>query len=145
MGCDPVTWTWKWLQSACHLKLRQRCVPSSVWWATTGGSSKGMHALHTHSANIWLKKGASRNSEWVSFTEDALKAFETLKQACITSPFVLLLPTQNHSCWILMHPRMDWWQCCHRSRQGGGTTLLPMAAEPLHLTRRTTTQLSSSF
>ena len=31
-------------------------------------------------------EGASRKSEWVSLSEDALKAFETLKQACMTAP-----------------------------------------------------------
>ena len=30
MECDLVTWTWKLLQSACHLSLIQRCAPS---WA----------------------------------------------------------------------------------------------------------------
>ena len=44
-------------QSACHLKLTLRCMPFMVWWATTGGSSRGLHALHSHSVNIWLEKG----------------------------------------------------------------------------------------
>ena len=57
MGCDPVTWTWKQLQNVCCLKLTWGCVPFSVWWATTGDSSKGSHALHNHSANILLRKG----------------------------------------------------------------------------------------
>ena len=43
MGCNPVTQTWKQSQIACCLKLTQRCMPSSVWRATTGGSSKGLH------------------------------------------------------------------------------------------------------
>ena len=34
------------------------------------------------------REGASRNSEQVSLTEDALKAFKTLKQACITAPIL---------------------------------------------------------
>ena len=31
-------------------------------------------------------EGASRKSEWVSLSEDALEAFNTLKQACMSSP-----------------------------------------------------------
>ena len=33
-------------------------------------------------------EGASRKSEWVSLSEDAMKAFETLKQACMTAPIL---------------------------------------------------------
>ena len=33
-------------------------------------------------------EGASRKSEWVSLSEDALKAFEALKQACMTAPIL---------------------------------------------------------
>ena len=33
-------------------------------------------------------EGASRKSEWVSLSEDALEAFEALKQACMSSPIL---------------------------------------------------------
>ena len=33
-------------------------------------------------------EGASRKSEWVLLTEEALKAFRTLKQACMTAPIL---------------------------------------------------------
>ena len=33
-------------------------------------------------------EGASRKSEWVSLSEDALKAFDTLKQACMSVPIL---------------------------------------------------------
>ena len=36
--------------------------------------------------NTWLGKGASRKSEHMSLSEDAVKAFETLKQACMAAP-----------------------------------------------------------
>ena len=32
------------------------------------------------------REGASRKSEWVSLSEDALEAFQALKQACMNSP-----------------------------------------------------------
>ena len=33
-------------------------------------------------------EGASRNSEWVLLSEDALEAFHTLKQACMSAPIL---------------------------------------------------------
>ena len=38
--------------------------------------------------NTWPGKGASRKSEWVLLSEDALKAFQALKQACMSSPIL---------------------------------------------------------
>ena len=42
-----------------------------------------------HIAQLFNKhlagEGASRKSEWVSLSEDALKAFEALKQMCMTA------------------------------------------------------------
>ena len=40
------------------------------------------HPLNEHLAG----EGARRKSEWVSLSEDALRAFEALKQACMTAP-----------------------------------------------------------
>ena len=34
------------------------------------------------------REGASRKSEWVSLTEDALKAYKALKQVCMTAPIL---------------------------------------------------------
>ena len=34
------------------------------------------------------REGASRKSEWVSLSEDALEAFQALKQACMSSPIL---------------------------------------------------------
>ena len=33
-------------------------------------------------------EGASRKSEWVLFTDDALRAFKVLKQVCMTAPIL---------------------------------------------------------
>ena len=33
-----------------------------------------------------MGEGASRKSEWVTLSEDALKAFEGLKQVCMIAP-----------------------------------------------------------
>ena len=38
--------------------------------------------------NTWLGEGASRKLEWVLLSEDALEAFQALKQACMRTPFL---------------------------------------------------------
>ena len=43
-----------------------------------------VHLLSEHMAG----EGPSRKSEWVSLSEDALKAFEAVKQACMTAPIL---------------------------------------------------------
>ena len=144
-GCDTVTWTWKQLQNAHHLKLTCRCMPFSVWWGTKGGSSKGLHTLNKHSANISPGKEPAGSQSGCHLQKMPWRFLKCWSMHVWQPLFWLLLTTLNHSCWRLMHPRMDWGQCCHRSRQMGSTTPLPIAAGPSHLMRRTTTQLSSSF
>ena len=43
-------------------------------------------------------EGPSRKSEQVSLSEDALKAFKALKQACMTAPILAFTDYTNHSC-----------------------------------------------
>ena len=88
MECNPLIRTWKQSQSVHCLEPKQRCMPFLVWLATTGGSLRGLHVLHSHSVNIWLENGPAGSQEWVSLSEDALKAFEALKQACLTAPIL---------------------------------------------------------
>ena len=49
------------------------------------GFSHIAQALNEHLAG----EGASRKLEWVSLSEDALKAFEALKQVCMTAPILV--------------------------------------------------------
>ena len=144
-GCDPVIWTWRPLQSACYLKLTPRCMPFLVWLATMGGSLRGLHALHCHSTNIWLEKEPAGNQSGCHFQKMPWRISKHWNRHVWQLPFWLLLTTPNHSCWKLMCPRMDWGQCCCRSKQTDDTTPSPMAAEPLHHTRITITWLSLSF
>ena len=60
-------------------------------------------------------KGASKKSEWVSLTEDAMKTFEHWNRHAWQLPSWCLLTTPSHSCQRLMHPKMDWGQHYHRS------------------------------
>ena len=85
-------------------------------------------------------EGASRKSECVSLSENAVKAFEALKTGMhdsshfvdYTKPFLLETDASKGGLG----------KCYHRSRQIGFTTLSTMAAGSLCLMRRTTTQLS---
>ena len=88
-------------------------------------------------------EGPSRKTEQVLLTEDALKAFEALKQVCMTAPILafadyvkpFLLETDASKDGLgeaLSQKQTDKWY--H-----------PMAAGPLHIMRRISTQLSLSF
>ena len=61
----------------------------SAWWATTGGSSKGLHASHSPLASILLGKGPAGSWSGCHLQEEALKAFEVLKQACMTASILV--------------------------------------------------------
>ena len=54
-------------------------------WATTGNSSRVLLKLPSHQIEHLPGEGASRKSEWVSLLEDALGAFQALKQACMST------------------------------------------------------------
>ena len=52
------------------------------YWQFIKGFAWIAQPLNEHLA----REGASRKSEWVSLSEDALEAFQVLKQACMSSP-----------------------------------------------------------
>ena len=49
---------------------------------------KGFACIAQPLSEYLAGEGASRKLEWVSLTEDALKAFEALKQVCMTAPIL---------------------------------------------------------
>ena len=49
---------------------------------------KGFACIAQPLSEYLAGKGAIRKSEWVSLTEDALRAFKTLKQGCMTAPIL---------------------------------------------------------
>ena len=89
MGSTPATQTWKQLQNAPHCKPIWRCMLFTVWWATTGGSSKDSHTLLSPLVTISLEKRPAGNQEWLLLTKDAMEAFKALKQACMTAPILV--------------------------------------------------------
>ena len=90
-------------------------------------------------------EGASRKSERVSLSEEALGAFEALKQACMNSPVLALLITPRISCWKQMPQRRDWAQFFLRNRTMDGFTQWPMAARCSPHMKRITILQSWSF
>ena len=117
-------------------------MPFFGWWAITEGSSGGLHGFHCHSVNIWLEKGPAGRQSRCCFQKMPWRLSKHWNRCVWQFPIWLSLITLIHSCWRLMHPRRDWRQLYHRSRQMVDTTLLPMAAGPLSPMRRTTTELS---
>ena len=68
-------------------------------------------------------EGASRKSEQVSLSEDAVKAFEVLKQACMKAPVLAFADYTKLFLWETDASKegVGWWY--HRSRQMCNTTL----------------------
>ena len=54
------------------------------YWQFIKGFAQIAHPLNKHLAG----EGARRKSEWVSLLEDALGAFQALKQACMSAPIL---------------------------------------------------------
>ena len=50
---------------------------------------KGLHALYSPLVKYLNRERASKKSEWMSLTKDAMKAFEALKQACWTASILV--------------------------------------------------------
>ena len=89
-------------------------------------------------------EGASRKLEWVLLLEDALKAFDTLKQACMSAP---VLAFANYTKEFLLETdasKEGLGTILPQNRQMGNTTWSPMAAELLWFMRKTTIPPSSS-
>ena len=102
-----------------------------------------MYCIATQQTLDWRR--ASRKLERVSLSEDTLKAFEPLKQACMTAP---LLAFANYTKPFLLETDVSkdrLGTVLSRSMQMDNTTQSPMAAEPLHPMRKITIQLSLSF
>ena len=84
-------------------------------------------------------EGASRKLEQVSLQKDALRAFDALKQACMSIP---VLAFADYTKEFLLETdasiRRDWRQYSPKNRQMGDITWSPMVAKPLWLMRKTT-------
>ena len=132
MGCDPINLN---LKVIAECVLPQTYTEVCAFLGLVGHYQrfiKGFTCIAQPLSKYFTREWASRKSEQVLLTEDALKAFEALKQACMTAPILAFADYTKP----LNHPRMDKGQYCHRRKQMGGTKPSPMAAGPLPLMRR---------
>ena len=90
-------------------------------------------------------EGGSRKSEQVSLTEDALKAFEALKQAYMTAP-ILAFPHSTKLFLLETDVSKDGLGAVLSQKQADGWYHpITCGSRPLCFMRTTTTQLSLSF
>ena len=85
MECNPVIPTWRPLLSALpqtYMEMHALLGLVGHSWRFIKGFAQIAQSLNDHLTG----EGASRKSENVLLTEDALKAFDSLKQACMTAP-----------------------------------------------------------
>ena len=60
----------------------------SALWAITDNFIKGIAQIAQPLNKHLAREGASRKSEWVSLLEDAIEAFQALKQPCMSNPIL---------------------------------------------------------
>ena len=77
-------------------------------------------------------EGTSRKSEWVLLSEDALEAFQALKQACMSTP---ILAFADYTKDFLLET--DTSKYFPKNKQTGNITQSPMAAGPSWPMKRT--------
>ena len=77
------------------------------------------------------REGASRKLEWMSLLEDALEAFQALKQACMSIP---ILAFADYAKDFLLKTdlllRRDWEQYFPKNKQMGINTCLLWQLSP---------------
>ena len=115
-GVHPATQTWRQLQNAPHCRPTLRYELLLVWWATTGGSSKGSCTLHSPLVSTVPERGLARCQSRCFPPRMPWRPSRCWSRHAWQHPSWCLLTTPNHSCWRMMYSKMDWGQCCHRSR-----------------------------
>ena len=83
------------------------------------------------------REGASKKSELVLLSEEALEAFQALKWACMSSPVLAFANYMKdfYSKWMLL--RRDWEWYSPRNKQMGVIIQLPIAAKHSQPMKRT--------
>ena len=87
-----------------------------------------IHMDHPSIEEHLTRKGASRKSEWVPLSEDALEAFQGLKQASWAAPSQPLLTTLRIFYSKQMLLRMDWEWYFPKNKPTGIITQSTMSA-----------------
>ena len=102
--------------SNLNLDAIAECTPTQTYmevhaflslWATTEGSSKGLHALHNHSVNISLEKGPAGGQSKCHLWKKPWKLLKHWSRHVWQLLFWCLLTTPNCSCWRLICLKRD--------------------------------------
>ena len=104
------------------------------WWFIKGFAQIAQ-PLNEHLAG----EGASRKLEWVSLSEDAIDAFQALKQACMSTPVLAFADYTKDFLLEIDTSKRDWEQYFPKIKQMGDITQSPMVARPSLLMKRTIT------
>ena len=93
------------------------------------GFIKGFACNAQSLSEYFAGEGASKKLEWVSLKEEAMKAFKTLKQVCMTTP-ILVFADYTKPFLLKTNPIQRWivGGVVTAERQMGDTTPLPLAA-----------------
>ena len=83
-------------------------------------------------------EGDSRKSERVSLPEDALRAFNTLKQACMSAPVLAIADYTKEFLLETGASKEGLGAVLSQKQADGNTTQLPMVVQPLWLMKETT-------
>ena len=83
------------------------------------------------------EEGASRKFEWVSLSEDALGAFQALKQAYMSAPILAFANYTKEFLLVTDASKEGLEQYFPQNRKMGNTIQLPMVAEPSPFMKRT--------
>ena len=132
--------------SDSNLKAITECTPPQTYmeihaffglvghyWQFIKGFAWITQPLNEHLAG----KGASRKSEWVSLSEDALEAFQTLKQACMSTPILAFANYTKEFPLETDASREELGAVLSQKQEDGQYIWSPMVAKPSPFTKRT--------
>ena len=123
-----------------NLRAITECAPPQTYmeiWAFLGLVGyyqqfiKGFACITQPLNRLLSGEGASRKSEWVLLPEDAVRAFNALKQACMSTPVLAFTDYTKEFQLETNASKERIGQYSPKNRQMGNTTWLSMVAKPL--------------
>ena len=103
------------------------------YWGFIKGFAQITQPLNKHLDG----EGAIRKTEWVSLSEDAMGAFQALKQACMSAPILTFADYTKDFLLETDASKEGLEVVLSQNKQADNTTQLPMASEPSLLMKRT--------
>ena len=132
--------------SDSNLRAIAECAPPQTYkeiWAFLGLVGhywqfiKGFVHIAQPLNGLLSGEGASRKSEWVSLLEDALRAFDALKQACMSTPVLAFTVYTKEFLLETNASKEGLGAVLSQNRWTANTTWLPMVAKSLWVIKNT--------